>query len=74
VLPDLAYCRELGFAPGTLIEDRVALMVGKPIPLSGLLEGAQAAKAETRSAFKTTNIDAWRFDHGPTPRLASLLS
>jgi hypothetical protein len=40
LLPDLACCRELGFAPGSLIKDRVALMVGKPIPPPGLLEGA----------------------------------
>jgi hypothetical protein len=76
LLPDMACCRELGFTPGSLIENRVALMVGKPIPLPGLLEGAQAAKAETRSAFKTTNVNAWRFDHGAyaTARVTSIVT
>jgi hypothetical protein len=39
-------------------EDRVALMVCKPTPSSGLLESPQAAKAVTCAAFKTTHLDA----------------
>jgi hypothetical protein len=59
----IQFAAKLRFAPGPLIKDRMALMVGKSMPGPGLIKGAQAAIAETRFALETTNIDTWRFDH-----------
>ena len=55
---------QLNFALGPLVEDRVSLVVGNPIPRPSLLKGAEAAITKPRSAFKAAYINARRFDHG----------